>query len=156
MATPLQPPPRKGGRTQKNEKKKHLPSLTPCWPRPVGPPPARPLPCIFLLCPERKNSHSITPVITSQHGQCTSPNENLSFRIHALQIPPLGFYARRGKRHKRFFVGDFLFAESDCPGRFPVPESDCPSRFRQEAQKIFCGGFFVCKIRLSEPVPPVN
>jgi hypothetical protein len=27
---------------------------------------------------------------------------------------------------------------------------------RQEAQTIFCGGFFVCRIRLSGPVPPVN
>jgi hypothetical protein len=85
----------------------------------------------FSFSAERENSHSITPVITSQHGQCTCPSENLSFRIHALQIPPLGFHARCGKRHKRFFVGDFLFAESDCPGRLPVSESDCPGRFRQ-------------------------
>ncbi len=32
--------------------------------------------------------------------------------------PGLGFHARCGKRHKRFFVGDFKFAKSDCPGRF--------------------------------------
>ncbi len=45
MATPLQPPPRKWRRTQKNEKKKkHLPSLPrPCWNPP--PPPILPHPC---------------------------------------------------------------------------------------------------------------
>ncbi len=43
----------------------------------------------------------------------------------------LGFQARRGKRHKRFFVGDFLFVEFDCPGRFSMSESDCPGWFRQ-------------------------
>ncbi len=38
---------------------------------------------------------------------------------------PSGFRSRNptvragsGKRHKRFFVGDFLFAKSDCPSRF--------------------------------------
>jgi hypothetical protein len=63
-----------------------------------------------------------------------------------LQIPPLGFHARRGKRHKRFFVGDFLFAESDCPGRFPVSESDCPglgfhTRRGKRHKQFFVGDF---------------
>ncbi len=50
MATPLQPPPRKGGRTKKKlkKKKKHLPSHPPC-PCSSPPPPPGPFPCPPLL-----------------------------------------------------------------------------------------------------------
>jgi len=53
------------------------------------------------------------------------------FPVSESDCPGLGFHARCGKRHKRFFVGDFLFVESDYPRRFSVSESDCPGRFRQ-------------------------
>jgi len=61
--------------------------------------------------------------------------------------PGLGFHARRSKRHKRFVVEDFLFAESDCSGQFPVSESNCPGlgfhtrrgkRHKRFLCEIFC------------------
>jgi glyoxylase-like metal-dependent hydrolase (beta-lactamase superfamily II) len=91
--------------------------------------------------------------------------KNLSFRIHALQISPLGFHARRGKRHKRFFVGDFLFAESDCPGRFPVSESDYPglgfhARRGKKHKRFFVGDFlfaeFDCPGRFRQSIKTWN
>ncbi len=49
-----------------------------------------------------------------------------------------------------FFVGDFLFAESDCPGRFPVSESDCPglgfhARRDKRHKRFFVGDFLFAK-----------